>query len=80
MARSTEWLITSAECIVAKRRARQSTPPGERSPESEREPEREPHPGPGFGGDRRLPEEDPGREQSTPTDEDEPDQPVGYPA
>ncbi len=70
MAKSSEWLITSAECITAKRRQRQNTPPpGEPVPKPERKPEAEPHPGPGFGGDQRLPEEDPGREQPPPRKE-----------
>jgi len=78
MPRSTEWLVTSAECVVAKRRRSQSTPPGEPVPDPERSPEREPHPGPGFGGDRSVPEEDPGREAPSPR-KDESEQSVGYP-
>ena len=79
MARATEWLITSAECIVAKRRisAHPSTqPPGEPVP-PRRRPEREPDPSPGFGGDRRLPEEEPDKEPAVPVEDD--DQPVGAP-
>jgi hypothetical protein len=66
MPRSTEWLITSAECVVAKRRARQTTPRGEPALESERAP------------DLRVPEQDPGSQSAPPPSEDEPDQSIGY--
>ena len=80
MAHATEWLITSAECVVAKRRISahpDTQPPGE-PVRPTRRPERERNPAPGYGGDRRLPEEDPGGEPATPTDDDD-EQPVGVP-
>jgi hypothetical protein len=76
MKRSTEWLITSRECVAAKRAT--NPPPGEPAPKPEREAERRPHPAPGFGGDRRLPEEEPGREQE-PGEPEQTEQPVGFP-
>jgi hypothetical protein len=68
MHRSTEWLITSAECVVAKRRAHQTTPPGEPAVELPQVP------------DLDLPEQNSGRQSAPPPSEDEPDQPIGYPA
>lgn len=80
MARSSEWLITSAESVRAKReRIRaQDQPPGVPAPDRARRAERQPHPAPGFGGDRRLPEEEPGDEQQH-EDSEDPDTPFGVP-
>lgn len=80
MARSSEWLITSAECVVAKRVRASSLPPAPepKRPEQQPKPEERSNPSPGFGGEHRTPDNDPGQQTPKPK-QNEQDQPVGFP-
>ncbi len=64
-----EWLITSAECVDAKRRRREQQPPP-RQPKA---------PSPGFGGEHELPENEQTREPAPNERKRDDEQPVGYP-